>query len=196
MFSQHPRPMEDYQHYYGMALYSTSVPARWLREGPSALKFKLHDLGHIFLDDCLVKANWDRNNPVPVPLPTLGNFAAAHHRHCSQCSRWSRPGALGDRSGKGNVSLRILAETMGRINFGSLLDLKGLVSPDVRLNNHQLMGWKVRCWFIQNSNSIQFNWKVRCWFINRSCFIVLIAWRMELHGLPKISTSAAERSTL
>ena len=110
-----PKPFEYYNHYYGFALYRTTLIGR--KEGKLLIN-DLHDYATVFVDGKFVgtidRANGENSIILPEPKSK-------------------------------NPVLEIFVEAMGRINFGKeMIDRKGITEM-VTLNGMTLMNWEVYC---------------------------------------------------
>ncbi|CAL8466181.1 g5717 [Coccomyxa elongata] len=124
IYSETPKPMEEYNQWNGMILYRTNVSASDLRAGATLyVGSRVRDSAVILAAGTYV-GSLERNGKLFVVL----NDAA---------DKVSRANADQD------VVLDILVMQIGRSNFGRNFDLKGLVSDVVLLNGKPLKGWLV-----------------------------------------------------
>ncbi|KAK9915942.1 hypothetical protein WJX75_006251 [Coccomyxa subellipsoidea] len=116
--SEQPDVMEEYGQSGGLILYRTTVNATSLTANAVLdIGEPVRDYARVLLDGKIV-GFFERSNPRKLPLPSLSTSS-------------------------GEVTLDILVEALGRVNFGCVWDYKGLVSPDITLNGEVLKGWHI-----------------------------------------------------
>ncbi|CAL8469886.1 g9428 [Coccomyxa elongata] len=116
--SDHPDVMEEYGQSGGLILYRTTVNATSLQANAVLdIGEPVRDYARVLLDGKIV-GFFERSNPRKLPLPSLSTAS-------------------------GEVTLDILVEALGRVNFGCVWDYKGLTSPVVTLNGEVLKGWHI-----------------------------------------------------
>lgn len=113
--SVQPKPFEAYNHYYGFAIYKTTLVGR--KHGELMIT-DLHDYATVFLDGTFIGTIDRSKGEKTITIPQVENQ---------------------------NPVLEILVEGMGRINFGEkLIDRKG-ITERVSLDGRTLMNWEVYC---------------------------------------------------
>ncbi|KAF3328367.1 Beta-galactosidase 8 [Carex littledalei] len=121
--SENPLPMESVGQMYGFMLYVSEYTQK---KGNSALSIsKIHDRAQVFVS-C---SEGDKSNP---------NFVGV-------IERWKKrkPLSIPYLGCSSKITLFILVENMGRVNYGSYIyDRKGILST-VQINNLTLPRWKM-----------------------------------------------------
>eukprot|EP00884_Botryococcus_braunii_P002883 jgi/Botrbrau1/12596/Bobra.0169s0124.1 len=123
-----PLVMEEYGQQGGMIMYRTFVSAAELAaDSVLDLGSPVHDSAQVLLDG-KVLGSLDRNGPQTL------NLAAQQFKR-ARLSHGSHEAEV--------VALDIVVQAIGRSNDGVFFDTKGLVSSQVTLNGHALIGWQV-----------------------------------------------------
>uniref|UniRef100_A0A804J2M5 Beta-galactosidase n=1 Tax=Musa acuminata subsp. malaccensis TaxID=214687 RepID=A0A804J2M5_MUSAM len=121
--SEQPMAMESVGQMFGFLLYVSELP---IMGTSSILKIqKVHDRAQVF-----VSCTMDKNGGSP--------------RHVGVIERWSnRELVIPKVSCSSNISLFILVENLGRVNYGKyIFDRKGILS-NVTVDGAVILGWKM-----------------------------------------------------
>ncbi|KAJ7951619.1 Beta-galactosidase [Quillaja saponaria] len=132
--SREPLSMESVGQMFGFLLYMSEYTAK--RDGGILFIPKVHDRAQIFVS-CLSEDTGGR----PTYVGTI--------------ERWSNEKvSLPDTKCVSNISLFVLVENMGRLNYGQyLFDRKGILSS-VYLDGENLYGWKMLPIHLHNLNEV------------------------------------------
>ncbi|CAL5218934.1 g683 [Coccomyxa viridis] len=133
--TDYPDIMEEYGQSGGLILYRTTIKGAAL-QGTAVLDISepVRDYARVLING-KVSGFFERSNPRNLPLPNI----------------------FSDLGPNEEVTLDILVEALGRVNFGCVWDYKGLTSPEIKLNGEVLKGWRVYPLQLDNLEPISYS---------------------------------------